>query len=85
MNPEPSELQQAGHIFGLPTLPLPSTSHIKHRYDPIVDQVTKLMMKDGKLSKAQRVRPSVLLYFISHSAYIVILNGGANNGHRIWP
>lgn len=44
-----------GHIFGLPTLPLPSGSHMKHRYDPVVTQVTKLIMQDGKLSVAQRV------------------------------
>ena len=44
-----------GHKFGLPELPLPSEKHAKHRYDEIVDQVTRLIMKDGKLAKAQRV------------------------------
>lgn len=44
-----------GHKFGLPELPLPSQKHAKHRYDPIVEQVTKLIMKDGKLGKAHRV------------------------------
>ena len=44
-----------GHIFEMPTLPLPIGLHIKHRYDPVVKQVTNLIMKDGKLSTAQRV------------------------------
>lgn len=45
----------SGHKFGVPILPLPNGSHMKHRYDPVVTQITKLMMKDGKLSVAQRV------------------------------
>jgi small subunit ribosomal protein S7 len=44
-----------GHKFGLPSLPLPSNTHLKHRYDPLVEQVTKLLMRHGKLSVAQRV------------------------------
>ena len=44
-----------GHKFGLPTLPLSSDMHMKHRYEPVVAQVTNLLMRDGKLSKAQRV------------------------------
>ncbi|TAQ89576.1 hypothetical protein B7494_g2102 [Chlorociboria aeruginascens] len=43
-----------GHKFGLPDLPIPSTSHMKHREDPIITQVTNLLMKDGKKSVAQR-------------------------------
>ena len=61
IHPDSAEVQNPGHIFGLPELPLPSTSHLKHRYDPVVHQVTNLLMEDGKLSKAQRVRPSVPL------------------------
>ncbi len=57
------ESQPPGQIFGLPALPLPSNSHLKHRYDPIVEQVTNLLMQDGKKSIAQRVRPSVSLLF----------------------
>jgi hypothetical protein len=45
-----------GHKFPLPTLPLPSKMHVKHRYDPLLVQLTRLLMKDGKLSKAQRVQ-----------------------------
>ena len=44
-----------GHKFGLPSLPLPEGSHLKHREDPLVHQVTQLMMKDGKKNIAQRV------------------------------
>ena len=62
IHPESAEVQNQGHIFELPELPLPSTSHLKHRYDPVVHQVTNLLMEDGKLSKAQRVRPSVPLF-----------------------
>lgn len=66
INPESKEVEQfesQGNIFGLPELPIPSTSHIKHRYDPIIEQVTNLLMQDGKKSKAQRVRQSVSLSF----------------------
>lgn len=50
-----------GHIFDLPALPLPPNSNLKHRYNPMVKQFTSLMMRDGKLSKAQRVCPSIPL------------------------
>lgn len=48
-----------GHKYGLPTLPLPSELHHKYRYSEVVNHATKLLMKDGKLSKAQRVRRSL--------------------------
>ena len=68
-NPVSLESQPPGHIFGLPELPLPSTAHIKHRYDPVIKQVTNLLMQDGKLSVAQRVRPSVPL-FLTHQLIV---------------
>jgi len=49
-----------GYKFPLPELPLPPFSNRKERYDPVVDQVTNLIMKDGKLSVAQRVSPTTL-------------------------
>jgi small subunit ribosomal protein S7 len=55
-----SDPVEIGHKFGLPTLPIPSPSNMKHRYDPVVTQITNLLMKDGKKSVAQRVGP---LYF----------------------
>jgi hypothetical protein len=54
--------EDEGHKFGLPTLPLPPGSNLRKRYEPIVEQVTKLLMKDGKLSVAQRVCLSSKLY-----------------------
>ena len=47
--------EMIGHKFPLPELPLPPFSNRKERY-PVVDQVTNLMMKHGRLSAAQRVR-----------------------------
>lgn len=44
-----------GLKFEAPILPLPKNSHVKHRYDPVVDQVTNLLMQHGKKSVAQRV------------------------------
>jgi small subunit ribosomal protein S7 len=53
-------VEGVGHKFGLPTLPIPPTSNIKHRYDPIVAQVIGLLMRHGKLGVAQRVSSSFL-------------------------
>ena len=50
-----------GHKFGLPDMPLPRTEHFRGRYDPVVEQLTKSLMKHGKLSVAQKVRSSRLL------------------------
>ena len=52
-NPEISK--PTGHIFPLPQLPLPSHLHMRHRYEPIVEQMTNLFMRDGKKATAQRV------------------------------
>lgn len=46
-----------GLKFEMPTLPLPKGGHVQRRYDPVVDQVTNLLMRHGKKSVAQRVRP----------------------------
>lgn len=43
-----------GLKFGMPA-PLPKTENHKRRYDPVVEQFTKLLMEDGKLSRAQKV------------------------------
>lgn len=53
-------LPPTGVKFGTPTLPIPATSNLHHRYDPLVDQVTNLLMQHGKKSAAQRVGSSVL-------------------------
>lgn len=53
------DIVEVGHKFGLPSLPLRPTANLHHRYDSVVDQVTNLLMKHGKLSVAQRVGSSV--------------------------
>lgn len=45
---------QTGFKFHMPP-PLPRTENVRSRYDPVVEQFTKLMMRDGKLSVAQKV------------------------------
>ena len=54
-----------GHKFGLPELPIPGNANLKYRYDPIIVQVTNLIMKDGKKSVAQRVGSLASLFFPS--------------------
>ena len=49
------DVKIVGHKFGLPSLPLPPTANLKYRYDPVVDQVTNLIMRHGKKGVAQRV------------------------------
>jgi small subunit ribosomal protein S7 len=62
-----TEVNTDGHKFGLPELPIPSELHMKYRYDPVVKQVTNLIMKHGKLKTAQRVRCFNFLYgLIAH-------------------
>ncbi|KPI34703.1 uncharacterized protein AB675_9444 [Cyphellophora attinorum] len=44
-----------GHKFPLPdTENFPITNHLRRRYDPVVDQFTKMIMRDGKLARAQK-------------------------------
>ena len=46
-----------GHKFALPDITTMSRhDNLKKRYDPVVDQVTKSLMRHGKLAKAQNVR-----------------------------
>lgn len=45
-----------GHRFPLPELPLPWYMQMKNRYHPVLAQISRLLMRDGKLSKAQSVR-----------------------------
>ncbi|KAI4192166.1 MAG: hypothetical protein LQ346_004437 [Caloplaca aetnensis] len=52
--------ETAGHSFDLPALPLAANLHLKYRYAPIVKQVTNLLMRDGKLSVAQRNMAMIL-------------------------
>ncbi|KAK2873532.1 hypothetical protein FQN49_002272 [Arthroderma sp. PD_2] len=49
-----------GFKFEPPTLPLPPNEHLRRRYEPLLEQFTKLIMKDGKLSLAQKHMAKVL-------------------------
>ncbi|EME45250.1 hypothetical protein DOTSEDRAFT_43622 [Dothistroma septosporum NZE10] len=49
-----------GHKYPLPELPLYQQLHKDHRYDPVVQQVTNLLMQDGKKSVAQRNMSTIL-------------------------
>ena len=44
----------AGFKFGVPQRP-GKEDHVQHRYSPVIEQVTNLLMRDGKKSKAQKV------------------------------
>ncbi|KAK4889132.1 hypothetical protein LTR27_012035 [Elasticomyces elasticus] len=52
--PEIVQEEKKGHKFPLPALPLPPNGNKDHRYDPVVSQVTNLLMRDGKKSVSQR-------------------------------
>jgi small subunit ribosomal protein S7 len=45
-----------GLKFGAPERPLGAQDHLKRRYHPVLEQLTRLLMRNGKLSVAQRVR-----------------------------
>ena len=47
--------QMPGLKFEMPILPLPKDGHVKRRYDPVVEQVTNLLMRHGEKSVAQSV------------------------------
>ncbi|KHO01746.1 30S ribosomal protein S7 [Metarhizium album ARSEF 1941] len=47
-------IQNPGHKFGLPKKPYPEGFNMKQRYHPVLEQLTRLLMRDGKLSVAQR-------------------------------
>jgi small subunit ribosomal protein S7 len=49
-----------GHKFPLPELPLPRDMIKKTRYDPVVEQLTNLMMRDGCKATAQRYMAFIL-------------------------
>jgi small subunit ribosomal protein S7 len=59
-----------GLKYEMPTLPLPKDGHVKHRHDPVVDQVTNLLMRHGKKSVAERVGQPAL----NHSLQTTDLN-----------
>jgi small subunit ribosomal protein S7 len=54
-NPAGTESVKPGVKFGLPALPLPSELNLHHRYDPLIEQFTGLLIQHGKKGVAQRV------------------------------
>jgi small subunit ribosomal protein S7 len=44
-----------GLKFEMPPIIIPRTDKFRERYDPVVNQVTRMLMRHGKLSAAQRV------------------------------
>ena len=50
-----NSIEQEGHLFGLPEMPMPRNMHLRRRDDTMIGQLTRLIMRDGKLSKAQSV------------------------------
>lgn len=57
---QPAPEVSKGHKFPLPTMPLPNNLRKDYRYDPVVTQVTNLLMQDGKKSVAQRNMATIL-------------------------
>jgi small subunit ribosomal protein S7 len=53
--PVGTEVQNAGHKFDLPQKPYPEGFNVKKRYHPVLEQITRLLMRHGELSVAQRV------------------------------
>ncbi|KAK0664766.1 37S ribosomal protein S7 [Lasiodiplodia hormozganensis] len=52
--PATTEITAEGVKFGVVPFPLPAENRLKSRYDPVVEQVTNLLMQHGKKSVAQR-------------------------------
>lgn len=83
--PVGSELQTAGHKFGLPKKPYPDGFNVKKRYHPVLEQITRLLMRHGELSVAQRV---CWILNLSYSYEITHLGAEILTGTlrlRIWP
>ncbi|CAM1501974.1 Fc.00g039580.m01.CDS01 [Cosmosporella sp. VM-42] len=59
---EDMEIHNPGHKFGLPKRPWPQGYNMKKRYHPVLEQITRLLMRDGKLSVAQRNMAIVMNY-----------------------
>ncbi|KAG6010842.1 hypothetical protein E4U54_008330 [Claviceps lovelessii] len=48
------DVRNPGLKFGPPKKPYPEGFNLKQRYHPVLEQLTRLLMRDGKLSVAQR-------------------------------
>lgn len=68
-------LATEGFKFAPPALPLAPFSHLSHRFDPLVQQVSNLIMKDGKRGTAQRAC-FLLLFLVSIRTLTMVQNMG---------
>ncbi|EHA52427.1 hypothetical protein MCOR27_010467 [Pyricularia oryzae] len=71
--------QAVGHKYGVPELPIPDGMHLKHRYNPVLDQCTNLLMRDGKKGKAQRDMSMILNFLRTFPA------PRRTSAHRLMP
>ncbi|KAI9151723.1 37S ribosomal protein S7 [Paramyrothecium foliicola] len=60
--PASNELVNPGFKFAPPKQPPAEGFHVKKRYHPVLEQITRILMKDGKLSVAQRNIAMVMNY-----------------------
>ncbi|EEH35933.1 hypothetical protein PAAG_00256 [Paracoccidioides lutzii Pb01] len=63
------QVKREGLKFDVPET-LPRSEHLKHRYDPLLDQFTKMLMRHGKLSVAQKQMDAILHHLRSSPAPI---------------
>ncbi|KAL9084993.1 MAG: hypothetical protein Q9159_004959 [Coniocarpon cinnabarinum] len=54
--------QRQGLKFGDPSTPANRQKHLRRRYDGVMEQVTNMIMRDGKKSVAQRNLAEILTY-----------------------
>lgn len=73
---ELEDIENPGHKFPLPTIPYPEGINVKARYHPVLEQLSRLIMRDGKLAAAQRV---CLSWQKNLSSRIL-----TNSSRRIW-
>ncbi|KZZ92291.1 Ribosomal protein S7 [Ascosphaera apis ARSEF 7405] len=49
-----------GLKFDMPPKPDYATGHFRKRYDPVLDQFTKMLMRDGKLARAENTMNAII-------------------------
>jgi len=60
--PDALALTIPGAKYPLPQLPLPSYSHLKHRYSTLLEQVTNFIMIGGRKAKARSLVDQILAH-----------------------
>lgn len=60
VSPDALALTIPGAKYPLPQLPLPSCSHLKHRYSTLLEQVTNFIMIGGRKAKARSLVDQIL-------------------------